>query len=41
MLFADIDGRVVEDCAWLRKDAAHINVAELEAIIKGLNLALR
>jgi len=36
-----IDDHVVEDCAWLGKDATHINVAELEATIKGLNLALR
>ena len=29
----EIDGSVVEDAAWLRKkhDAAHINVAELDA----------
>ena len=34
---------VVEDAAWLRKktDFNHINVAELEAIIKGVNLALK
>ena len=32
---------MVEDCAWLRKDSAHTNVAELEAAIKGLNLALK
>ena len=36
-----IDGHVVEDCAWLRKDTAHINVAELEATIKGISLALK
>ena len=33
--------QVVEDCAWLRKDSAHINVAELEAAIKGVSLALK
>jgi hypothetical protein len=34
---------LVEDAAWLRKmdDGAHINVAELEAVIKGLSLALK
>lgn len=35
-------GKVIEDGCWLRKenDPAHINVAELEAVIKGVNLAL-
>ncbi len=39
----EIDGNVVEDGTWLRKkgEIAHINVAELEASIKGLNLALK
>jgi transposase InsO family protein len=38
----EIGARVVEDASWLRKvdDAAHINLAELEGILKGLNLAL-
>uniref|UniRef100_A0A5S6Q541 RNase H domain-containing protein n=1 Tax=Trichuris muris TaxID=70415 RepID=A0A5S6Q541_TRIMR len=32
---------VMEDAAWLRpNDAAHINMAELDALIRGLNLAL-
>ena len=33
---------VVEDQCWLRKesDSQHINVAELEAVVKGLNLAI-
>ena len=33
---------VVEDGSWLRKknDAAHINLAELEAVLKGLNMAI-
>ena len=37
------DGVVVEDAAWLRKkeDNTHINVAELEAVVKGVNLALK
>ncbi len=39
----EVDGAVVEDGAWLRKprDATHINIAELDAVVKGLNLALR
>jgi ribonuclease HI len=40
---AEVAGEVIEDAAWLRKtdDYAHINVAELEAILKGLNLAIK
>ena len=36
------DGAVVEDACWLRptNDAAHINLAELDAVMKGINLAL-
>ena len=39
----EIDGRVVEDASWLRKenDGAHINVAELEAVLKGVNMGIR
>lgn len=39
----EVDGRIVEDASWLRKkgDCMHINVAELEAAIKGVNLAVR
>ena len=37
----EIDGSIVEDASWLRKDdPSHINMAELDAVIKGLNLAL-
>lgn len=37
----EIDGRIVEDASWLSKnDSSHINMAELDAVIKGLNLAL-
>ena len=34
----EIDGSVVEDGAWLRKkaDGAHINVAELDSVVRGL-----
>lgn len=37
----EVNNVVIEDAAWLRKkdDCQHINVAELEAIIKGANLA--
>ena len=33
----------MEDAAWLRKtdNSAHINVAELEVIIRGINLAIK
>ena len=36
------DGAVVEDACWLRpaKDSQHINLIELDAIIKGINLAI-
>lgn len=39
----EVGGCIVEDAAWLRKvdDSAHINVAELEAIIRGVNLAVK
>ena len=36
------DGAVVEDACWLRpaKDSQHINLTELDAIIKGINLVI-
>ena len=39
----EVNGCIVEDAAWLRKedDGAHINVAELEAVLKGITLALK
>ena len=39
----EIDTVEVEDAAWLRKkdDFNHINVAELEAVVKGVNLAVK
>ena len=39
----EIDGAVVEDGSWLRKknDYNHINVAELDAIMKGVNMAIK
>ena len=38
----EIGGVMVEDRAWLRKgdDYHHINVAELDSVVKGLNLAV-
>ena len=38
----DIQGVEVEDASWMRKkDYNHINVAELEAVLKGVNLCLK
>ena len=39
----EIDNVEVEDTAWLRKkdDFGHINVVELDAVLKGVNLALK
>lgn len=39
----EIDGVEVEDAAWLRKkeDVGHINVAELDAVLKGVNLSVK
>lgn len=39
----EIDGDIVEDAAWLRRkgDSSHINVSELDAVVKGLNVAQR
>ena len=36
------DGAAVEDASWLRKerDTQHINLAELDAVLKGINMAL-
>lgn len=39
----EIGSEAVEDASWLRKkgDYNHINVAELEALLKGVNMALK
>ena len=39
----ELDGEIVEDRCWLREknDRRHINLSELEATIKGLNLAVK
>lgn len=38
-----VNGHVVEDAAWLRKeqDTSHINTSELDAAIRGLNMAIK
>ena len=38
----EIDGRIEEDGAWLRKtdDIAHTNLAELDAVVKGVSVAI-
>jgi len=37
----EVGGHVVEDGTWLRHDdASHINMAELDAAVKGINLAI-
>ena len=37
----EVDGCIVEDASWLQKDdSSHINMAELDAVVKGLKLAL-
>jgi len=38
-----MNGKPIEDACWLRKDddALHINAAELESAIKGINLAIQ
>ncbi|XP_065646575.1 uncharacterized protein LOC136076869 [Hydra vulgaris] len=42
-LVLEVAGEIVKDCSWLRKqdDTAHINLAELEAVIKGINLGTK
>lgn len=38
----EIDGHIIEDGCWLRKDDGnHINVAELEAVIRGLSSGVK
>ncbi len=42
-IMVEISGMIVDDSAWLRKkdDCGHINVAELDAALKGINLAMK
>ena len=39
----EVDGAIVEDGAWLRKqdDGSHINMAELDSVLRGLNLTVK
>jgi ribonuclease HI len=39
----EINGDIVEDGAWMRKkdDGAHINMAELDSVVKGINMAVK
>lgn len=39
----ELNGTVVEDACWLhpKKDMQHINLSELEGIIKGVTVALQ
>ena len=41
-MLLEYDGAVVEDACWLcpEKESQHINLAELNAIIKGINLVI-
>ena len=37
----EVEGEVVEDASWLRKSTdSHINLAELDAVVRGVNLAV-
>ena len=41
VLLASCDGAPIEDACWLRRDdSGHINMAELDAAIRGINLAV-
>ena len=43
VVLEDADGGVVEDAGWLRpesKATAHINIAELDAALSGVNMAV-
>ena len=42
-VLVEVEGVAVEDGSWLRTkgDVQHINVAELESVVKGLNLAIK
>ena len=41
-IVSEVDGHVVEDASWLRSEDSysHINMAELDAVLKGVNAAL-
>ena len=36
-----VNGDIIEDGCWLRNnDCSHINLSELDAVVKGINLAV-
>jgi len=39
----EVGGSIIEDAAWLRKkeDSSHINMSELDAVLKGINMAVK
>ena len=39
----EVEGEIIEDASWLRKreDGSHINLAELDSVLKGLNLVAK
>ena len=40
-VIVEVDGNIIEDACWLKKnDSTHINMSELDAVIKGLNMGL-
>lgn len=42
-IVVEVAGKTVEDASWMRKkdDGVHINVAELDAVLKGINYAIK
>ncbi|XP_045114815.1 uncharacterized protein LOC123506631 [Portunus trituberculatus] len=37
----EVNGNIIEDACWLRQnDCSHINLAELDAVLRGINLAV-
>lgn len=37
----EVDGKVIEDACWLQQDeGSHINLAELDAAVRSINLAI-
>ena len=39
----EYDGKIIEDAAWLRStdDVSHINIAELDLMMRGVNLIIK
>ena len=37
----EVDSNIIEDACWLRQnDCSHINLSELDAVLRGVNLAV-